>query len=184
MANFHPDTSGQRWSLVQVHLFSPAVRREGHCRQISLACVGSTCSVPATLGLARLTARVLSRLHCSSSRLLYRERALSCVQFQFSGTPQKCRLGWACSLCLPRPQQLRQPGAGGAHSARCMAPSPFRGPSLSFRASRLGVPCVCSGELVCSCDPPSRCQPPESQEVFGWKLKAYLQFGRGCHLWG
>ena len=29
------------------------------------------------------------RLHCSGSRLLYMERALCCVWFQFSGTPQK-----------------------------------------------------------------------------------------------
>ena len=25
---------------------------------------------------------------------------------------------------------------------------------------------------------------PESQEVFGWKLGACLQFGGGCRLWG
>ena len=45
MSNFRPDTRGRRWSLVQVHLFSPAAGREGRCRQISLACVGSTRSV-------------------------------------------------------------------------------------------------------------------------------------------
>ena len=38
----------------------------------------------------------------------------------------------------------------------CSAPSPLRGPSLSFRARRLGSPCVCSGELVSSRDPPGR----------------------------
>ena len=53
MSNFRPDTSGQRWSLVR--LFSHAAGREGRCRQISLACVGSTHSVPATLGLPPLT---------------------------------------------------------------------------------------------------------------------------------
>ena len=51
VSNFHPDTSERRWCLVQVRLFSYAVGREGHCRQISLACVGRTRSVPATLGL-------------------------------------------------------------------------------------------------------------------------------------
>ena len=55
--------------------------REGHCRQMSLACVGSTLSVPATLGLPPLTECVLSRLHCSGSRLLYRERTLCCIHF-------------------------------------------------------------------------------------------------------
>ena len=53
VSNFCPDTGGRRWSLVQVRLFSPAVGREGPCRQMSLACVGSTRSVPATLGLPR-----------------------------------------------------------------------------------------------------------------------------------
>ena len=43
-------------SLVQ---FSPAVGRAGRCRQISL-CVGSTRRVPATLGLPRTGASVLS----------------------------------------------------------------------------------------------------------------------------
>ena len=54
---------------------------------------------------------VLSRLHCSGSWMLYMERALRCVRFQFSGPPQKRGLGCACVLCLPRPEWLRQPGA-------------------------------------------------------------------------
>ena len=33
------------------------------------------------------------------------------LRFRFSGTPQRRRLGWACVLCLPRPEQLRKPGA-------------------------------------------------------------------------
>ena len=46
--------------------------REEHCKQISLACVGSACSVSATLGLSPLMACVLSVcfLHCLGSRLL------------------------------------------------------------------------------------------------------------------
>ena len=40
VSNFCSDTRGQRWSLVQAHLFSCAVGREEHCKQISLACVG------------------------------------------------------------------------------------------------------------------------------------------------
>ena len=40
-------------------------------------------------------------LHCSVSRLVYREWALSCVRFQFSSIPRRRRLGWACVLCLP-----------------------------------------------------------------------------------
>ena len=40
---------------MQVHLFSRAVGREGRCRQMSPACVGSTRSLLATLGLPPLT---------------------------------------------------------------------------------------------------------------------------------
>ena len=41
----------------------------------------------------------------------------------------------------------------------CGVTYPFGGPSLSFHPPLLGVPCVCSGELVSSHDPPSRCHP-------------------------
>ena len=109
MSNFRPDTNGRRWSLVWVRFFSRAVGREGCCRQTSLVCVGSTRSVPATLGLPR------SRPVCLPSTLLRLQVALQGVagpdlcalprpkplRFQFSGTPQRCRLGWACVLCLP-----------------------------------------------------------------------------------
>ena len=60
MSSFHYDPSRPRWSLIQVHLFRRAVGSEGHCRQISLVCVGSTRSVPATLGLTPLVACVVS----------------------------------------------------------------------------------------------------------------------------
>ena len=63
-SNFCPDTRGRWWSLFWAHLFSGAVRREEHRKQISLACVGSACSVWTTLGLPQLTAQVLSQLLC------------------------------------------------------------------------------------------------------------------------
>ena len=106
-SNFHLDTRGQRWSLVQAHLFSHAVGREEHYKQTSLACVGSTLSVSATLGLPPLTMCVLSQ-----TKLLRLQVALQGVgpglpafpsskplRFRFSGTPQRHRLGWACVLC-------------------------------------------------------------------------------------
>ena len=40
----------------------------------------------------------------------------------------------------------------------CDASYPLHCPSLSFRVRWCGAPCVCSWELVSSCDPPSRCQ--------------------------
>ena len=38
------------------------------------------------------------------------------LRFRFSGTPQRHRLGWACVLCLPRSEELRQPGVLQVHS--------------------------------------------------------------------
>ena len=69
-------------------MFSGAVGRERHCRQISLVCGGSTRSVLATLGLPLLTACVLSL-----STLL---RLQSCLQ----GVGPEL-------LSLPRPKPLR-----------------------------------------------------------------------------
>ena len=56
VSDFHPDTRGRWWTLFQAHLFSCAVGREEHCRQITLACAGS---VLVTLGLPPLTGSVL-----------------------------------------------------------------------------------------------------------------------------
>ena len=99
---------------------------------------------------------VFSLLHRSGSRLLYIKRALHCVRFQFSGTPQKRGLGWPCVLCLPGPsssgcQELDRrtlPGCGAPHHPAVPA-------SVSMRAGRVRVPCVCSEELASSRDPPS-----------------------------
>ena len=91
------------------------------------------------------------RLHCSGSRLLCMERALCCVRFQFSDTPQKRGLGWASVLCLPRPKQLRQLEAW-AHSPQCGAPFPSVAPACA--AGRVPEACVCLEELASSRDPP------------------------------
>ena len=110
MSNFRPDTGGRRWSLVWVHLFSPAAGREGRCRQMSLACVGSTRVFPAALGLPLLRAGVcafpstLLRLQAALQGAGPELHALprpTQLRFRFSGSPQRCRLGWACVLCLP-----------------------------------------------------------------------------------
>ena len=136
--------------------------REGHCRQISLACVWSTRNVPATLGLPPLTDCMLSL-----SRLLYRERALSCMHFpglSHSGSgswvlhKEADSIGPAFCAFTGRSssgnQQLEE------HTLpRCSAPYPLRGPSLSFLARWSGAPCVSSGKLISGCDPPCRCQP-------------------------
>ena len=160
MSNFRPETSGRQWSLVQVRLFGLAVGREGCCRQMSLACVGSTGSVPATLGLPPLTGVCFPCLHCPGSWLLYMERALHCMRFQFLGSPQKRGLGWACVLFLPRPSSSGSQELDGRTLPGCGAPSPLRGPSLSFRRHQsVRAPCVYSWELSSSRDPPSGCRP-------------------------
>ena len=107
---------------------------------MSVACVGSTCSVLAILGLPPLTGVCFPCLHCSGSQLLYMERALRCMWFQFSGTPQKRGLSWACVLCLPWPEQLRQPGAWQAQSPRvwCALSPPWSQPQFP----RVPVGCV------------------------------------------
>ena len=78
--------------------------RGEHCKQISVACVGSACSVCTTLGLPQLMAHVLSqstllRLQValqvelsevgSGLHVLLRSKLL---RFRFLGTPQKHRL--------------------------------------------------------------------------------------------
>ena len=142
MSNFHPDTSGWRWSLVEVRLFSRAVGREGNFKQISLVCAGSTRSISATWVCPCSQHVCFPCLHCSGSRLLYRERALSCVHFpglSRSGSgfwvlhkdadwvgPAFCAFpDWSNSGS----QELDE------HTLpRCRAPYPLCGPTLSFCA--------------------------------------------------
>ena len=118
LSNFPLDTKGRRWSLIQAHLFSHAVRREKHCKQISLVCVGSTHSVWATLGLPPLTECVLSwssllRLQVALQRNCLK-RAMGSVHFP----------GLSCSCSGSRVLHK------GADS---VGPSfvPFPGPSIS-----------------------------------------------------
>ena len=158
MSNFHPDTGGRRWSLVQVRLFSPAAGSEGGCRQISLAHVGSTHSAPATLGLPRSRCLCFPCLYCSGSWLLYGEPALRGVRFQFSGPPQKRRLGWACVLCLPRRSSSGSQELDGRTLPSVVRLLPSEVPA-SVSARQSGAPRDCSGELVSSHDPPCGCQP-------------------------
>ena len=106
---------------------------EGWALQTDIAVCGehSQCSVHT--GFAPAHGVCLPHLHCSGSQLLYMERALRCVRFQFSGTTQKRRFGWACVLCLPRLSSSGSPELDGRTLPGCGAPSPLRGPSLSFR---------------------------------------------------
>ena len=153
-------TSGQRWSLVQIRLFSCAAGREGRCTQMSLVCVGSTRRVPVTLGLPR------SRV-CAFP--VYTAQAPGCSIW--SGPCVACGSSfWVlhrsadsvgpafCAFPAPAAQAARS--LTGALSPGAVRLIPSAGPaSVSVRASRVHAPCVCSGELASSRDPSSGCQP-------------------------
>ena len=117
-------------SLVQ---FSPAAGRAGLCRQMSL-CVGSTHPVLATLGLPRTGLSVLSRLHCSGARLLYMERALRWVRFQFSGPSTNARVRLRLRF-VSSPASAVQAARGLGHSPGVRRSFSLCGPSARRRSS-------------------------------------------------
>ena len=148
MTSFHPDTRGRWWSLFKAHLFSRAVGREEHCKQIALACAHS---VLAALGLPHSQCVCFPSLHCLGSRLLcwelseaspwlYALPRSELLRFRFSGTSQRHRLVWACVLC---PSQAR-----AAQVTKCLAStvSPIEGydllPPSSLPLGFLGVQLV------------------------------------------
>ena len=72
-------------------------------------------------------------------------------------------------------------GGGG-----CLITSPV--PAAWLPGCTVGAPLRCAmcllWELISGYDPPGRCHPYRMPGRLGWQLGAYLQFGRGCHLWG
>ena len=168
--------------------------RKEHCKQISLACVGIAHSVSATLGLPPLMVFVLFQ-----STLLRLQAALQGVgpglyalprskplRFRFSGTLQRCGLGWACVLC---PSQIL-----AAQATRCLvsAVSPRWGahrisspiPATRFSGwlrARPSQVCYVSllGSYSLAATLPVDVNHPESQELLV-SNRACLQFSRGC----
>ena len=147
-------------------MFSCAAGREGCCRQMSLACVGSTRSVPATLVLPCSWRMCFPHLYCSGSRLLYREQALSCMHFpglSRSGSGSRVLHKSAGSIgpaFCPSPTRAAQAARSltGSFSLGAARLIPSVVPA-SVSAHQSGAPCVCSGELASSYNPPSGCQP-------------------------
>ena len=112
-------------------------------------------------------------LHCLGFRLLcweLSEAALGCVHF-----PGLCRSvsgsrvlhkgsdSVGPAFCaLPRPEQLRRPGAWRVHTpqVRCVL-SPPRSQLLGVLGAQLRLrrAVVSSGALISGCDPPDGCQP-------------------------
>ena len=118
-------------------------------------------------GFAPLKGVCFPHLRCSGYRLLCREPALSCVWFLFLGTPQKCRLSWACVLCLPGLSSSGSQELDKRTRPGCSAPYPLHGPaSVSAHASRVRLVSVLwSWSLAGTL--PVDVNHPESQEVFG-----------------
>ena len=151
--------------------------REEHCKQISLACVGSACSVWTTLGLHHLMAHVLSHSTLLSLQVALQgncpKRALGFMHFpglSCSGSgPWVLHKGTDsvghAFFVLPRSEQLRQAGVCRTHCPRWSVhlnhlPSPSHLVSWVHHESTVsGGPCVSSGELISGCNPPGRCQP-------------------------
>ena len=151
--------------------------REEHCKQISLACVGSAHSVSATLGLTLLTVCVLSQSTLFRLQVAlqgYGPRwALPFMHFpglSHSGSGSRVLhkgtdLAGPEFCALPRSEQHRLPGAWQGHSPQlggksyhlscpsCLVSWVHSGSTIS------AVLCVSSGELISGCDPPVGCQP-------------------------
>ena len=148
-----------------------------HCKQISLACVGSARSVWATLGLPPLMACVLSQSTLLRLQVALQgnclKQALGCVHFpglRCSGSGSWVLHKGADSIgpafcALSRFEQLRCPGAWRVHSPQVGDTSyQLPGPScwvswVHHKNAVSGVPCISSGELISDRDPPGGCQP-------------------------
>ena len=140
-------------------MFSRAAGREWPCRQISLACVGSTRRVPATLGLPRsrvcafpvYTAQApgCSRgsepcVACGSSFRVFHKHADSVG-------PAFCAFPGGISSGGQELDELTLP--------RCGVPSPLQSQPQFLRTSQVPAACVYSREVASSRDPPGGCRP-------------------------
>ena len=158
--------------------------REEHCKQISLACVGSARIVRATLGLPLLMACVLSQSTLLRLQVALQgnclKRALDCVHFQVlscsgsgSWVVHKGTDSVGPAFCaLSRSKQLRQLGAWQALSQLGGASYHLPGPSplvscVCLKSAISGVLCVSSRELISDCDPPGRYQLSRIPESLG-----------------
>ena len=98
-------------------------------------------------------------LHCSDSRLFYRSGPCIVCGYSF-WVPHRSADSVGPAFCaFPGPSSSGSQELDEHTLLGCSALYPLRGPSLSFRVRQSGAPCVCSGQLVSSRDPPSGCQP-------------------------
>ena len=153
--------------------------REEHCKQISLACVGSAHSVWATQGLPPLMASVLSQSTLLRLQVAlqgtYLKWALGCMHFPGLSCPGSGFLGYSTKaqtqlglrfVPFPSPSSLGNQVLGEHTLPSCAVCLiyPLLCPShlvswVHSRTAISGVLGVSSGELTSGCDPPGRCQP-------------------------
>ena len=136
--------------------------REKHCKQISLACVGSSRSVSATLSLPHTLSMCAFPVYtaqasdCSAAELSKVGPGLGALpspkplRFRFSGTPQRHSLGWACFLCpskVQAAQATRCLASTNSPGAVCLITSPI--PATRFPGCAAGAPSqVCRVSLL------------------------------------
>ena len=157
-------------------MFSRALEREEHCKQISLACVHSD---SATLGLPPLSmcafpVYTAQTLGCSAGNCLM--QALVCMHF-----PGLRRSGSGSQVLhtgtdLVGPAFAPVPGlrsSGDQFLGTRSRPQlkavtyPLPSPSRWFSGCITGVPCVSSRKLISGCDPPGGCQPSRIPRSLG-----------------
>ena len=82
------------------------------------------------------------------------------LRFRYSGSPQRCRLSWACVLCSPRVRaaQVTRCLPNVVAATYCL-PRPCWSVFWVYNQRTFsGVPCVSSGALTSGCDPPGGCR--------------------------
>ena len=141
-------------------------------------------ALSAPLGLHPVTGVCFPCVHCSGSRLLYREWPwVACGSSFPSSTKAQALLGLRS---VPSPARAAQAARSltGTLSPGVVRLLPSTVPaSVSTCAGRVHLVSVL-GSWSLSVTLLADVNHPESQEVFGYKLGACLQFGRGCRLWG
>ena len=149
----------------------------GECSQ----CLGHTGFAPAH-GVCAFPVYTAQAPGCSAGELskvgpglraLPRSKPL---RFRFSGTPQRHRLGWACSVCpslVRAVQAARSFGSTLSAGGECILSLPHASHSDSWVAEGApisSVPCVSSVELISGCSLPGRCHssPFEDNGLIFW----------------